>query len=243
MGVRDTEPAELSLRLGQSLMVIAGAFLAANVLAAPAEPLVQSFGGTAGSAEVTVVQTVGQFLGFILVGVVFLAATTDREFVSVEPPTVREAGLIGGGVVVLLAVQFLLLAVFEAVGVEVGTNSAIAVGRDSPTYFLYMLPVSVLLVGPGEELLFRGIIQGKLKQAVGARAAIVAAALMFGLIHFDLSWTATQWIAYVSVAATLGAGLGLLYEHTDNLTVPAVTHGLYNASLFGFQYLVVTGVV
>ena len=33
---------------------------------------------------------------------------------------------------------------------------------------------------------------------------------------------------------------GVVYELTENLVVPALTHGLYNATLFGLLYLTVT---
>ena len=42
---------------------------------------------------------------------------------------------------------------------------------------------------------------------------------------------------------TAGAVLGALYEHTGNLVVPAVAHGVYNAVTFGVEYLELTGVL
>lgn len=243
MGVRDAEPAELSLRLGQSLLVIAGAVLAASIVVAPAEAFARALGAGPESAEFAVARTVGQFLGFLLASVLFLVGTNDTDLVPVRLPTKREVGVIAGSVVVLLAVQFLLIAAFEAAGIRVGTNDAITTGQNTPAYFLYMLPISVALVGPAEELLFRGIIQGELKRAIGPRGAIAVAGLAFGLIHFTVSGSLAQRTAYVVIAGLLGVGLGLIYEYSGNLTVPAVAHGLYNATLFGFQYLVVVGVV
>jgi membrane protease YdiL (CAAX protease family) len=35
--------------------------------------------------------------------------------------------------------------------------------------------------------------------------------------------------------------LGGLYEHTKNLVVPIVAHGLYNATLFAIQWVNATG--
>ena len=39
----------------------------------------------------------------------------------------------------------------------------------------------------------------------------------------------------------LGGVLGVLYEHTGNLFVPAVAHGVYNAVTFTTTYLELTG--
>ena len=35
--------------------------------------------------------------------------------------------------------------------------------------------------------------------------------------------------------------LGILYEYTDNLVVPILVHGAYDAVLFSLQYLMATG--
>jgi membrane protease YdiL (CAAX protease family) len=39
----------------------------------------------------------------------------------------------------------------------------------------------------------------------------------------------------------LGCILGFVYEQTDNLVVPALIHGVYNAILFSLLYVQVSG--
>lgn len=241
MGVKDAEPAEVSLRVGQSLVLVAGAILVASLTVVPAEGLARALGAATDSAELAVAQTVGQFLGFLLAGVVFLRFTDDYDIISLRRPTPVELGLIAAGIGALLAIQYGLLAALAAVGIQVGENSAITTGRNTPAYFLYMLPVSVLLVGPAEEFLFRGIVQGELKRAIGPTGAIVAAGAVFGLIHFTVAGSPLEKFAYVAVAAALGITLGYLYEYTGNLVVPALAHGCYNAILFLVQYLSAAG--
>lgn len=78
-----------------------------------------------------------------------------------------------------------------------------------------------LLAGIGEEALFRGVIQAGLAERLPAPAAVGIAALLFGMAH---------WLtpAYAVLAGFIGAYLGILFQVTDNLLVPIVTHALYD---------------
>jgi len=78
-----------------------------------------------------------------------------------------------------------------------------------------------LLAGFGEELLFRGVLQGWLSELIGPWIGVAIAAVVFGLMHF-LSWT------YFAVATGLGLYLGALYELTGNLLVVCLVHALYD---------------
>src|SRR5262245_56660683 len=77
------------------------------------------------------------------------------------------------------------------------------------------------LAGVGEEILFRAAIQAGLAVYLGPWWALVAASLIFGLVH-----PITR--AYVVLAAGLGFYLGLLWLLTENLLVVALAHGLYD---------------
>jgi hypothetical protein len=237
MSVSDVNPAEAVLRVSQSLFAVFIAILVASVVVTPAESLARAFGFATESAGFATIQTIGQFLGFLFASVAFLYYADDRDLVSVRKPTVRDAGLIVGGLCTLLVVQFGLIYGVTLLGFETAENQAITTGQQTPLYFLYMIPVSILLVGPAEELLFRGIVQGEVKRALGAPAGIAFASLLFGLIHYSaVGGTLEQRVLYIGIAALLGALLGVLYEYTGNITVPALAHGSYNAVLFVLQY-------
>jgi membrane protease YdiL (CAAX protease family) len=47
-------------------------------------------------------------------------------------------------------------------------------------------------------------------------------------------------LVYIGVVFTLALVLGVAYELTDNLAVPALIHGAYNAVQFGLAYYTVT---
>lgn len=76
------------------------------------------------------------------------------EFINLRVPTRREiAWFIGGFITLLFAVRA-LSAVIAYLGFDHASNQIIEIGRQESTVFLVLIPLSFLLVGPGEELLF-----------------------------------------------------------------------------------------
>lgn len=205
---------------------------------------VQALSGviTGSGTVATVATTIAQFLAFGVVVALFLAAGDDWGLLDLAKPTRRDIGIVLGSVVVLFAVQYGLLTLLSSIGVVPVENQAIDPDAHAPNYFLAMVAVSVLFVGPAEELLFRGAIQGLLKRAFGVWPAIVVAAALFGSVHFTVGAGSLEAkLAYVTVAFILGGLLGYLYERTENLVVPALAHGGFNAVAFFIQYLAVAG--
>ena len=84
-----------------------------------------------------------------------------------------------------------------------------------------MLVALAVFAGVGEELLFRGAIQGWLAQHTHDAVAIVAASVLFGMVHY-LSFT------YFLLATGLGVVLGVAYALTDSLLLVMVWHGVYD---------------
>jgi len=78
-----------------------------------------------------------------------------------------------------------------------------------------------VLAGVGEELLFRGAVQGWLAWHLNDAVAIVLASMLFGLVHY-LSFT------YFVMATGLGLVLGVTYWLTDSLLLVMVWHGVYD---------------
>jgi len=78
-----------------------------------------------------------------------------------------------------------------------------------------------LFAGVFEELLFRGVIQGGLRESLGPWSALLLASLLFGLAH---AMTRT----YFWLASLIGLYLGWLYLWTENLLVPMLAHFLYD---------------
>ncbi|MCR8915070.1 CPBP family intramembrane glutamic endopeptidase [Marinobacter panjinensis] len=93
--------------------------------------------------------------------------------------------------------------------------------RFASDYSWTVLIALSVFAGVGEELLFRGAIQGWLAQHVHDAVAIVLASLLFGLVHY-LSFT------YFVLATGLGMTLGTVYALTDSLVLVMVWHGVYD---------------
>jgi membrane protease YdiL (CAAX protease family) len=199
---------------------------------------------TRGDLEFRVVASALQFLGFGAGVGGYLFLSREWALVRVSLPSLRHVGLIAVGVVALVLAQLALARLLTVAGVEVAQNQVIETGQQDPRYFLYMIPVTLLFVGPFEELVFRGGVQGLLRRSWGPSAAIAVASVLFGLVHWiALVGSSGSRLPYVTVAALLGLVLGILYERSGNLTVPAVAHGLYNTVLFGAQYAEAAGLV
>jgi membrane protease YdiL (CAAX protease family) len=83
--------------------------------------------------------------------------------------------------------------------------------------------VAALITAPlVEELIFRGIMYPGIKQLGYPKLALWGSASFFALIHWNL--------AYVLPLIFLAVMLTLLYETTNNLMAPILTHALFNAA-------------
>ena len=79
-----------------------------------------------------------------------------------------------------------------------------------------------ILSGISEEMFFRGAVQ--------AEVGIIAASVLFGLLH-PLN------VSYVIWATAVGVAFGLLYQATGSLLPPILAHGAYNfAALVYLRY-------
>lgn len=83
------------------------------------------------------------------------------------------------------------------------------------------LAVVSVAAGVGEELLFRGLVQGGLTELGGPVSGLLLGSLLFGLAH-----PITRM--YVLVAGLFGLCLGGLWMWTGNLLAPILTHALYD---------------
>jgi membrane protease YdiL (CAAX protease family) len=84
-------------------------------------------------------------------------------------------------------------------------------------------PLFALAIGSacGEELFFRGLLQRGLVPVLGRAAAIVGAAVAFGVVHGD--------VAHGVAATALGLYLGILAWRAGSIRAPIAAHALNNA--------------
>ncbi|MHB1308373.1 MAG: CPBP family intramembrane glutamic endopeptidase [Limisphaerales bacterium] len=101
-------------------------------------------------------------------------------------------------------------------------------------WMLGLLAVQTIVTAPiAEELLFRGVLHVAVKQAGYPHVALWGVAILFGLSHGN----------FLTFAPLVFFGLALawLYERTDNLLTPVLTHMLFNALNFAWLVLVESG--
>jgi membrane protease YdiL (CAAX protease family) len=108
--------------------------------------------------------------------------------------------------------------------------------NSSPTAIqsAYLLFIFVW-AGVGEELFYRGYVQGALRSLRGFRVAMLVSAVFFAARHavqLALLWPDYPWVAamaWVLFAFIFGVGMSYLYERTKSLYLPVFIHILFNA--------------
>ena len=161
------------------------------------------------------------------------------EFVSFAIPDVRDLVVTLAGTVALFGLLFAVSLILTYLGLEVAQNRVMGIGQRNPAVFLLLVPLSFLLIGPAEELLFRGLVQGTLRESFHPSWAVVIASALFASTHL-FALTGDGKAESIGLVFVLALVLGVAYEYTGNLTVPALIHGAYNAVQFASAYLSVT---
>ncbi len=140
-------------------------------------------------------------------------------------------GMFGVLVGVSLVAEFII-------EVEPAEHGLIEPVQEDPRLALYMLPLVALVVGPAEELVYRGIVQAHLSEAYDAWFAIGLSSLIFAAIHVGaysvLAESALQVMVPLTLIFAISLIMGWLYHRQQNLLVPIVLHAVFN----GFQMVV-----
>ena len=185
-----------------------------------------------------------QFYGFIISGVSFQGVAlwlthqflrthemTWRDFLGLNSPALRRVvGLaLGVGVFALpLALGLnklseLLIQALHMTAVEQPSMRILEVSV-GPARRACFAVAAIVLAPVVEEILFRGLLYPLIKQRGHPRAALWVSALLFALIHANLMTFVP--LAFFALALTW------LYEKTDALIAPIVTHSFFNAVNF-----------
>lgn len=192
--------------------------------------------------------TVGTYAGIAAVGAVYLLRyELSLSYVRLRSPSVRDGLWTAATVVVLLGLAIVVSALVTRLGLPIVEHNIGDSIRANPTVGLAFVPVSLLLVGPAEEFLYRGIVQTRLGEPFDTQSAVAIAAVIFAATHIfaylDPTNLAGTLVTLLVIVLPLGAILGTVYEHTGNLLVPVLAHGCYNAITFGLSYVDAVGAV
>jgi membrane protease YdiL (CAAX protease family) len=100
-----------------------------------------------------------------------------------------------------------------------------------------MVGASILVVGPCEEYIFRGFVFGGLLSLFGERRWLLMAfvsSLLFTVVHlyYALVYGVAALIPFIGILA-IGMALAVTYYKSGgNLLIPALIHGVYDATGF-----------
>jgi membrane protease YdiL (CAAX protease family) len=100
------------------------------------------------------------------------------------------------------------------------------------------LGVTILAIGIGEEILFRGYLQRILETRYSFEISAVISAFLFGLLHFWLaapSRSIYYMVAILFSAFVIGLTFSYTFKQTNyNLILPVAIHGFWDFFLFIF---------
>jgi len=172
------------------------------------------------------------FAGFA-VAYLFWQGDWDR-YVKLRWPTLEDVGWIVGLPLLFAAQGVVLPPVLAAVGLphpQPGTGMEQLALETRPLLWPIAFIGMYLFAAPTEELVYRGIVQGRLRAAFDTFGVVILGGLLFGVMHF-LVGLMTQGVSfggslYWGIDTVIpGLAWGYAYERTENLLVPAVTHAM-----------------
>ncbi|MDO5075746.1 CPBP family intramembrane glutamic endopeptidase [Corynebacterium sp.] len=90
--------------------------------------------------------------------------------------------------------------------------------------------VSTAARAAGEEILFRGFLQGLLGQRLGALPTIAIVSALFLLPHVPLLLVSWSLVGLVALQFVAGVGMCYLRHITGNIAAPTIVHVVLNVS-------------
>ena len=188
--------------------------------------------------------TLLQFVWFVAFGLWYLRYRgynwdSVKSYFGVEMPSLKDLGLIlltwfvmlvTAAIVGTVLVEFLpdLLGIEQT---EPAENSVNQVIEENPQIVLGAIAFMFLVVGPAEEIMFRGVVQNRLRERFSFLPGVLLASFLFASVHVvALASTDPVGIAItITVLFVTSLGLGWIYEYTENLVVPILLHGFHNS--------------
>ena len=132
---------------------------------------------------------------------------------------------IGLGFFVIVVLAMMLLGLYHID--SIGTDKPLDV---LSAFFMF------LLVGTGEEIMFRGVLFRWIDEKWGFVAALIVSSLLFGFMHY-FGPVATLWSS-LAIAVEAGLLLGAAYKYAGTLWLPIGIHWAWNfmqGNVFGFE--------
>ena len=161
-----------------------------------------------GDTDAYAVADIGVQLGFAVVAAGYLFGVDDRSrYLKLRRPTIEDVVWIVALPGISAALSIALTTGLPVLGIAVPTHNG-SVGTaelllQQPMLWAVAIPALYLFAAPVEELLYRGIVQGRLRPHLGTAGVVFVSGVAFGFV-----WA-------------------FVYERTENLAVTAVSHAMF----------------
>lgn len=211
--------------IGLTIAAVAAALVSVAVIGTVARTL-----DLQGTVLVRIIQFAQVQIGFLLVAVGYLIRRdTPRRSLRFRFPSLHDFGWL-----------VLLCALIAVVSAPDSTWFLTPALTTDPVAWVVVFVWWFLIAAPAEELLFRGIIQGRLKSSFSVITAVVLAAGLFAGMHVGFALYRGYGGNFLGLAAVMfatGLLFGSVYERTGNLVVPSFAHALFWLSPALLAYL------
>lgn len=194
--------------------------------------LVSLLGTPTGIAERQVINGAALALATLLTTRVYLAwSGLGREFLDISWPDRRTLGWATVGLMALVGLSF-AVATLGVPTAEHGLTDRVRAAGVSSLWVL--VPISLLVVGPAEELVYRNLVQKTLARGMGVAPAVLGASAIFAIAHFPAyaSPDVQATLGSLVVVFALSCILGAIYARTQNLLAVGLLHGAYDVVAF-----------
>lgn len=171
----------------------------------------------------------------------------DVSFLDVRWPTARHVGLAALATVGAIGANLAIGLLFLEFQVESAPHSVVEAARTQgePEMLLVLIPLSYLVIAPGEEILYRNVIQKVLRETYSPVAGVALASAIFAAVHLPAysspGATLLATLNTLGIIFALALILGTVYELTRNVVVSMLVHGSFNAIAFWATYSGLTG--
>jgi membrane protease YdiL (CAAX protease family) len=202
-------------------------------------------GGLPLAASLALTLVLGQYVAFGGLAVAYLAwrglgRAGIVAYLGVRRPSLKEIGIVIGSWALILVAITAVSAVIQQLGTETASNQSAELAMQNPAIIPLLIAASFLVIGPSEEILYRGVVQGRLRETLSPAPAILVASAIFAAVHvMALTGGASGRLTTVAILFFPSLVFGAVYEYTENLVVPALLHGLHNAVIFTVLYVTI----
>jgi membrane protease YdiL (CAAX protease family) len=168
----------------------------------------------------------------------------------IQRPTTRGVGVIVGGLVLCFVTILTVVGVGDILFNITESSGGQHLLSDA-TYNVWIwvgaVAMMFLVVGPLEEYLFRHKLQSFIMERQSLGMSVLLTNGIFGLLHLPMlalgGGSIITYVIPVIGLGLLGSIYSLQYIYTDNLTVPALTHGAYNSILVTGLFITQSGLL